>query len=243
MKQFYCYLYKVDGIYRYIGKGTGRRVVDHLKFRDRDKGGNQAFISHLRNQKELGIEPEIEVIFCESEQEAHDIETTYIAEFGRLCTGDGPLFNITLGGEGTSGWAPSSEWRAKNSASRKGQIPWNKGVPIQDEQKTKLSIKMKGQPPFNKGKKASVETRISMSVAKKGKPSNNKGKIMSDKGRANLSASKIGKNLLVIFINSAGDIKKFRLGDIIPNEYNFKVKYPPKRQKYCLSPKRVLILN
>ena len=229
MKQFYCYLYKVNGIYRYIGKGQKQRVVEHLKHRDGTLKSrhNKAFISHLRNQKELGIEPEIEVIFCESEQEAHDIEMTYIAEIGRICTGEGPLFNITLGGEGVSGICNAGEnnaffgekhteeAKAKMSAWRKGKTPWNKGVPMTEEQKAKSSAGHMGQVAWNKGVPMTEEQ-----VAKN-------------------SASHIGRN--ISFINAAGDIKKFNLGDIIPEGYNFKVKYAPRDLKYAISPMRELV--
>ena len=245
MKQFYCYLYKVAGTYQYIGKGCDSRVFHHIKISEgtkKAKNGsyNEGFIGHLRNQKELGIEPEIEVIFCESEQEAHDIETTYIAEIGRICTGEGPLFNITLGGEGTSGIEPwnkgkqmSEKARANISAGHKGQKAWNKGVPMTDEAKAHLSA-------MNKGKTSTLEMRVKQSEAQKGRAPWNKGKQMSAETCAKKSASMKGKPKLMAFINSAGEIKKFRLGDIIPEGYDFKTKYNPMPEKiYTLTNPRI----
>ena len=241
MKQFYCYLYKVNGIYRYIGKGQKHRVVDHLKHRDGTLKSrhNKAFISHLRNQKELGIEPEIEVIFCESEQEAHDIEMTYIAEIGRLCTGDGPLFNITLGGEGVSGYIHTDEELVKMREASLGENNAFFGEKHTDDAKAKMSAWRKGKTPWNKGVPMTEEQKAKSSAGHMGQVAWNKGISMSDEQVAKNSASHIGRN--ISFINAAGDIKKFNLGDIIPEGYNFKVKYAPRDLKYAISPMRELV--
>ena len=101
----------------------------------------------------------------------------------------------------------TEEAKAKLSASRKGMVPWNKGVPHKDESKEKmrakkigiplseehkknLSISHKGQIPNvtpeskeknrqkHLGKKASDKTKELMSIARKGKETWNKGKEM-----------------------------------------------------------------
>lgn len=75
-------------------------------------------------------------------------------------------YNMTAGGEGQSGWAPSDATRATWSKQRKGKQPWNKGmkthqyVPVTPEQKTinqkdanqKRSESLKGREPWNKNK-------------------------------------------------------------------------------------------
>ena len=56
----------------------------------------------------------------------------------------------------------TEESRKKISESTKGRIPWNKGLPMSDEQKKKLS-------EVNVGKKASNETRLKQSLSRTGK--------------------------------------------------------------------------
>jgi hypothetical protein len=59
---------------------------------------------------------------------------------------------------------------------RTGQIPWNKGIKLTDEQKRAL-------PPKPKGIKRPQEHREAISKAKKGKPSPLKGKVGCFKDR------------------------------------------------------------
>lgn len=46
----------------------------------------------------------------------------------------------------------SDETRKKISESRKGRVPWNKGVAHSEETKRKIAEKAKGRTPWNKGK-------------------------------------------------------------------------------------------
>ena len=47
----------------------------------------------------------------------------------------------------------TEEWKAKISASKKGQTSWNKGIPRSDSVKKALSNANKGKVPWNKGLK------------------------------------------------------------------------------------------
>jgi group I intron endonuclease len=74
-------------------------------------------------------------------------------------------YNMTLGGEGQSGWVPSQETRKVWSEQRQGKTPWNKGmktyqyIPVTKEQKEinqkianqKRSEALKGRTTWNKG--------------------------------------------------------------------------------------------
>lgn len=76
-------------------------------------------------------------------------------------------YNMTAGGEGQTGWIPSSETRALWSDQRKGSVPWNKGntdskyKPKTQEEKNhnkiignlKRSAALKGRKTWNTGLK------------------------------------------------------------------------------------------
>ena len=101
---------------------------------------------------------------CDSLDNLNAKEKDYI----QLYESFGPEgYNMTAGGEGQSGWNPSTETRALWSEQRKGKSPWNKGMktyqytPVTDELKKinqeqanqKRSKALKGRHPWNKNKK------------------------------------------------------------------------------------------
>lgn len=76
--------------------------------------------------------------------------------------------------------------RKKMSESRKGVVPWNKGIPRTEEQKLEHSLKVKGKIPWNKGIKTGIEPpnkgkpmseeqKHKLYLANKGRPAWNKG--------------------------------------------------------------------
>lgn len=91
----------------------------------------------------------------------------------------GLSYNITDGGEGQNGNHPSDEIKNKISKSLKGNIPWNKGIPMSSETKRKLSLSLKGKvrseefkrnlSTTNKGRKQSEETKKKISLKNKGR--------------------------------------------------------------------------
>jgi hypothetical protein len=109
----YAYLRNKDspagkqGTPYYIGKGKGRRA-----YRDSGRKGAPT------------PKDESCIIFLDqglTEQEALDLEMHYIALYGRIDIGTGTLRNLTDGGEGSTGWSPSQETRAKMSRFREGK--------------------------------------------------------------------------------------------------------------------------
>ena len=103
-KRFYVYAFlREDGTPYYIGKGTGNRAWGKRRFRPTDD-------SRIIILKETL-----------TETEAFSEETRLIEFYGRKDLGTGCLRNLTNGGEGPSGWIPSTETRDKISASTKGR--------------------------------------------------------------------------------------------------------------------------
>jgi hypothetical protein len=68
-----------------------------------------------------------------SEFEAFWLEVNQIAGWGRADLGEGPLVNLTDGGEGVSGWIPTKEWRDKKRKMMKNNTI-SKGLKQSEEQ-------------------------------------------------------------------------------------------------------------
>jgi len=113
MSEFYVYVYfdprstdkytingkEVNSKPVYVGKGRGNRVLKHLKSTKKTKLIN--LNKHLIKE---GIVPSYQIIKeFDSENAAHAFEKKLISEIGREDLGEGPLFNLTDGGEGCSG--------------------------------------------------------------------------------------------------------------------------------------------
>ena len=94
-------------------------------------------------------------------------------------------YNLSIGGEGSSGVPRSAETRKKISDSKKGKNNPNYGKHLSEITRKKLSnAKMK--------QNLSQETCDKMSKAKKGKPSSKKGVKLSEESRQRISESKKG---------------------------------------------------
>ena len=155
MSIYYVYQYlRSDGTPYYIGKGRGNRVhsKDHNVHRPKDKS---------------------RIIMIEEnmlETDALDLEIKLIAKYGRKDIGTGILRNMTNGGEGSSGYVPTPETRAKNSAARKKyyEDPENRA-------KQSAAIKKHYENPENRAKQSAAmkkryedpEAREKMSVSMK----------------------------------------------------------------------------
>lgn len=120
-KNFYVYLHrrKSDAVPFYVGKGKGGRAYAK-------DGRNPHWI---RTVKKHGYEVE----FVEtdlSEVDAFSLEMELIAHYGRSNLKQGPLVNMSDGGEGPTGWIPSEETKAKISAANTGRDAPNKDLRV-----------------------------------------------------------------------------------------------------------------
>ena len=156
-KRFYTYAYlREDRTPYYIGKGQRRRLYEN--------SGKPCVTPKDKNQ----------IIFLKqnlTEQEAFKHEIYMIAVFGRKDLHTGILYNKSDGGDGTSGWVPSSETREKMSKVHKGKklSPEHKEILI-NSRKGKVNTK-KHNESISKaltGITRSIETKDKISKSKLG---------------------------------------------------------------------------
>jgi hypothetical protein len=125
----YVYLYSdANFIGRYVGRGTGRRAIAHLKATH-----NLELAQFLKDSISGNDQVHVEILTGNlSTHAANAIERFWIAVFGRQDKQTGSLFNHTDGGQG---W-DKGRTRGKPSASHR----------------EKLSIAQKGKPKKNPAK-------------------------------------------------------------------------------------------
>lgn len=165
--QFYTYLW-IDpktNIPRYVGKGCGYRAYHHLK-------SNSRIGNLLRKRIRDGYSPQPIIHYEVDEDTALEMEKFWINHFGREDLGLGTLFNLTNGGDGTSGKILSEDSRNKISLKLKN----NKnglGTKRTEEVRLKMSIAQKlvdrsNHPAWNKGLTMSEEFCHNISKRMKG---------------------------------------------------------------------------
>jgi len=79
-------------------------------------------------------------------------------------------------------------YQTSTGFSRKGTVPWNKGIPRDPKIIKKMNDARKNKPPHNKGKKMSLEQRQKLSLACMGRK-------MSDEVREKISKATKGRKL------------------------------------------------
>lgn len=90
----YVYAISVDGVLRYVGKGTGNRAWVHLSGAKR---GNRRIAAAVKR----GQSVQVTIIQSDlTDAEAFDLEEQMIAQIGREDIGAGPLWNLATGGLG-----------------------------------------------------------------------------------------------------------------------------------------------
>jgi len=191
--RFYTYAYlRENKTPYYIGKGSGKRIYQNTG-RTCKKPKDKSKIIFLK--KNL------------TEQEAFKHEIYMISVFGRKDLRTGILHNRTNGGEGVSGVCLTECQRKERSLSRKGQIPWNKGMRgvtfLSEETKKKMSESSKGRKkPWLKGREVSKEKiEFMKKISKIPKPKHHGENVSkSMKGNSNvINARK--KHYIITFVD------------------------------------------
>jgi len=121
--------YTFDHAPFYVGKGHGKRSTKHLTEYNLKVNSNKLFVNTIKKiQRTCGHDPFI-IPYKDniSEQSALELEVSMILTIGRKNLHEGPLCNLTNGGDGQSGFVFSSDMIEKMSKSHIGHIPWNKG--------------------------------------------------------------------------------------------------------------------
>ena len=139
---FYVYTYlREDRTPYYVGKGSGERA-----FKKWGKG-----IKPPKDPSRIVIvEDNLD------EQTAFDLERKLIAEYGRKDSGTGILYNMTDGGEGSSGHKTRGwTWSEESKAKRRGSGNPAFGKPSSQKQKEITSERVKGK----KQSKETIEKR------------------------------------------------------------------------------------
>ena len=142
---FYVYVYRdprpsKNGQPVYVGKGKNKRAWKHWLI---GNTRNKAFNNWLTNLRRLKVEPTIEIVErFEDEAAAHAKECELISLYGRRDTDSGPLFNLTLGGEGFSGIVRTEAWRKNASTTML--------MPEHVERNSRLAKERWSDPVFHK---------------------------------------------------------------------------------------------
>ena len=174
MNNYYTYAYlREDGTPYYVGKGKGRRI---------DNPSHHSTSIPPKNRR-IYLKQNI------TEEEAFRHETYMISVLGRKDLGTGILRNLTDGGDGTSGYKHTEEWKKVASERMRGKPSRNQRKTLTEEEKNRISESMKGivhnpnsiekMRQAKLGHKVSDETKQKISAKNKGKAWYNNGKINS----------------------------------------------------------------
>ena len=156
------YLYSFEdpqktGISFYIGKGKGRRALNHFGESDRDV--NTFLYNKIQKLKCKGLKPDIFILRDGlTEKQALYAEVIVIAIYGRRNKGLGPLCNLTDGADGISGYKFTEEQRKKQSVMMMGRQN-AKGYQYTEDQKHHRSLAMMGKQN-GKGKRTAEQNKI-----------------------------------------------------------------------------------
>lgn len=115
--EYYVYIFYADQIPIYVGYGKGVRWKDHFSMSTNVRL-NRYLAKHRENMP---------TIFAEnlSVEDAKAVEIELIAKFGRQDLKTGTLYNLTNGGDGTSGlkMTPEQKARVKSGVNKRWENP------------------------------------------------------------------------------------------------------------------------
>lgn len=173
----------------YIGKGVDRRAWSHLLPSARKQNcSKMATIKAIRAE---GLEPGVKILEENLvEQIAFEREIALIREYGRKVDGTGCLTNLTLGGDGISGYEHSEETKDKMRKPKNRTLP----TPIRSEEsKSKSARSMIGKPGRATGYQWTDEQKALLSERRKGSASPTKGRkrVYREDGTFYFSTQKI----------------------------------------------------
>lgn len=177
----YCYFHPC-GAPCYIGKGRGDRWKAHLT-------KSACHNSHLRRivTKAGGEIPHVKLHVGLTNERATEYEIALISAIGRKP--NGPLVNMTDGGEGIVGISDSTRrLLSEKAARRKWSVEQRAMLSAAHIGKTQSPESIAKRKASNTGKTRSMETRMKMSVSMKGLK-------RSMAARANMSSAHVGKKL------------------------------------------------
>lgn len=208
---FYVYiLFRLNGLPCYVGKGAGDRWERH---EGRAKHKNKHLGSIIDQARAAGKElPKIKAAEGLTEESAFDLERLLIGCIGR--GEDGPLVNLTDGGDGPAGFKPSAEQLAHHSAIRQGRKH-------SDEWRANISAGLKGKPKSaahsaavgaaHKGKKRTIGWWSTAEGRAKQRANNpgNSGKKHSEETKAVIQAARFRQTN----VSTVGQFKPKNSGD------------------------------
>ena len=218
---FYVYMYRnplKGGEAFYIGKGFKERMYDHVKPHTLATDRNLHKVRTINLISKSGIPPIIDIVGENlSEEHALSLEIETIAKYGRADLGDGPLTNLTNGGEGLVGLVRNLAGENNPNYGKRGEnsVWWGRSHTEETKEKIRLSQVGKtltpehiaamrkprsavGRAALSAARKAShyrpsEETKRIISEALKGRPSPRKGVTASAEARAKQSAATKGR--------------------------------------------------
>lgn len=137
----------------YVGKGKGNRCLDHLVHIRSNKSSTYTARKIRKIFQECQLEPIIRKMYINLfECVALETEIFLISQIGRMDLKNGPLTNLTNGGEPPTGYVFTREVRDKMSLKQKGRKH-------SDETKKKISKAHKGENSYMFGRTMSIDQR------------------------------------------------------------------------------------
>lgn len=156
----------------YVGKGIGYRARSHLRPSARDQNNfKMAVIKAIRAE---GLEPGIKILEDNLEEQiAFQCESTLISRYGRRVDGSGCLTNLTLGGDGSSGYRHTEDTKEKMRKPKNRTLPSRRQS---EETKAKISESLIGKPSRALGYRWTEEQKAQLSARQVGRACPTKGR-------------------------------------------------------------------